>query len=133
MSQTQTTILCAYTRHTNGIHEYVLHSPTREGFDELLVHLDRVFGDSPADEQMRSLIDFRNGFPPLQYAFRQTQGFLKKYPNRTYGSKVAYLYTSSTLISMMKSFISLFRLNNSDNRFFRVAERETALAWLAEE
>jgi len=132
MTQTQTTALCIYTLHENGIHEYSLVTPTREGYDELLTHLDRVFRDSPADEHLRSLIDFSSGFPPLQYAFQRTQVLLKKYPNRTKGSKVAYLYTSSTLISMVRSFISLFRLNNSDNRFFNVAEREKAMAWLAE-
>jgi hypothetical protein len=132
MSQTQTASLCLYNRHTNGIHEYVLVKPTREGFDDLLLQLDRVFQDSPTDEQLRSLMDFSSGFPPLQYSFQRTQVFLKKYPNRTNGSKVAYLYTSNTLISMMKSFISLFRLSNSDNRFFSADERDAALRWLAE-
>ncbi len=133
MSKIQTSTLCTYTRYANGIHEYVLANGSREAYDDFLIHLDRVFRDAPADEGLRSLIDFSNGFPPLQYAFQRTQVLLKKYPNRTSGSKVAYLYTSSTLISVMKSFISLFRLSNSDNRFFSIEERDEALRWLAEE
>jgi hypothetical protein len=33
---------------------------------------------------------------------------------------------------MVRTFISLFRLSNTDNRFFSLTERDKALAWLAE-
>ena len=130
MSQINQTVYCTYTHLANGIHEYVLADSSRAAYDEFLVHLDQVFREAPADEILRSLVDFRHGLPPLQYAFQRTQALLKKYPKRTDFSRVAYLHMPGAVITLVQTFISLFRLKQSSNRFFTSGQREEAIAWL---
>jgi hypothetical protein len=133
MQEQKVASLCTCTHHANGIHEYVLADSSRQAYDDFLVYLEMMFHDSPPDEYLHSLVDFSNGLPPLQYAFRRTAELLKRYQGRTNDSRVAYLYKPGAVISLVQSFISLFRLNRAAGRFFTADQRDEAITWLLEE
>lgn len=116
-----------YIRHADcDVHEFVFHQANRLAVDEFLVVLDPILSQAPNDRPLRVLVDLRpDGLPPINYVFPRLKAFFQK--RYVFGFRVVYLYDSSTLLSMIQSFLNLLR-QKTERRF--MTDREAALAWL---
>lgn len=130
---------CVRVSHANGIEELILKEVSHHAVDAWLKHLgDIMLSPVEGTKTVRVMTDSTIGMMPLQYASRrgrewmQTQARL--HPNAAVvHSRVVFLYDRGFLISLVGNLIRLLLRGSQapyDLRFFEVARRTEAEAWL---
>jgi hypothetical protein len=122
---------CTYHLHENGIHEMVLMEPTRQGVDQLVDHLDRLYSMTPPDQLLREVIYFCGNLPPISYAMQRARQHVAMHPKLP-RIRAAILYDNSLFISMFKPLANLLfsRVNNLNFRYYTSSEYTKAIEWL---
>jgi hypothetical protein len=126
---------CEQTRLANGITHLRLIDNSLQAADALLDYLDRyieALEPYQAHEPLILLIEVSPiGIPPLAYLSRCYQDLLKLHENKQFHARIAYLYGTNILLSIVISFFALIRnAKYVERRFFRRHERAQAEAWL---
>ena len=128
---------CHYKRLDNGLNEFVFMSNTRLAVDDFFAILENspmARGEKTPDV-VRMLVELREpGMPPVSYMMQRYREFIKAHKDRLPTVRTAYLYRTGFILSMVRSFLRLIALpKQSNRRFFPIAEREQAEAWLLEQ
>jgi hypothetical protein len=130
----QSTTRCRYVQRDDKIHQITFLATDRAAVADFIqfYHQALEWGRAHPDEIVRLLVDFRVGVTPLSYTLNEIMKYLKAYPPQVKGIRSAYLYESSTLMSVVKAFLNTLRLNAKRN--FLQGDREAeAVAWLLAE
>jgi hypothetical protein len=128
---------CHYKRLDNDLHEFVFMSNTRLAVDDFFSILENspmARGEANPDI-IRVLVELREpGMPPVSYMMQRYRDFIKVHKDHLPIVRTAYLYRTGFILSMVRSFLRLIALpKQSNRRFFPIAEREQAEAWLLEQ
>jgi hypothetical protein len=128
---------CHYRRRENGLNEFVFITNTRLAVDDFFAILESspmAQGEKVADV-IRMLVELREpGMPPVAYMMQRYREFIKVHKDHLPAIRTAYLYRTGFILSMVRSFMRLLTMpKQSNRRFFPIAEREQAEAWLLEE
>ena len=123
---------CTYELLENGIHKLVLHKATREGIDQLFVHMTYMNSITAPEETQLVIIDGRpGGIPPLQYTLRTARQFIKENPQPTV--RTAYLHSPNVMLSMIKILFNSLRSTSSKRTFLEGDKEKEAIEWLLED
>jgi hypothetical protein len=127
---------CHYRQLDNGIHEFVFLSNTPPAVDDYFSILETspFARGEKAPEVICVLIELRQtGMPPVTYMMLRYKDFVKRHRDRLPQVRIAYLYRPGFVLSLVQSFIDLISERKyAHRRFFPIAEREQAEAWLLE-
>jgi len=128
---------CHYRRLDNGIHEFAFLNNTRLAVDDFFSILENspmARGEANPDI-IRVLVELREpGTPPVSYMMQRYREFIKVHKDRLPVIRTAYLYRTGFILSMVRSFMRLIAMpKQSNRRFFPIAERAQAEAWLLEQ
>jgi hypothetical protein len=127
---------CQYRHLENGLHEFVFLTNTRLAVDEYFSILEshQLAPGEAIPDMLRLLIELRQpGMPPVAYMMQRYRDFIKSNKERMPKTRAVYLYRSGLMTSLARSFIGLISERKHGNRrFFPIAEREQAEAWLLE-
>ncbi|MBC7871324.1 MAG: hypothetical protein H7Y09_10845 [Chitinophagaceae bacterium] len=119
---------CMLTCLPNGIYVFTFVQPSRRSVDEWLAHLDWIFARTPSDQKVRYIMDYRGkGLPPISYGVQRSRQWLRENPYHNL-ARVAFLYKSGALISMLDSMIRYLNANRVTLRFFQ--QEDEAVDWL---
>lgn len=120
---------CQYRYYLNNrIHKFTFVHADEQAVDEFFVHLERAMAEHAGDEPMLMLTDLRpDGIPPFNYTLQTARRFFQSHPDRP-ALRAAYVYERSALITIIRRFFGLLRLN-SERRFFEGDELE-AIEWV---
>jgi hypothetical protein len=128
---------CHYKRLENGIHVFVFRSNTRFAVDDYLTILETspLTRGEVVLEKASVLIQLASsGMPPVAYMMLRSRDFLKSHKDRIPAIRIVYLYSPGFVLPLVHAFIDLFsERKRATRRFFPIAEREQAEAWLLEE
>lgn len=108
---------CIWTTLPNGIHVFTMTESTKRTTDEWLAHLNIIFTDKSAHDEVRYIMDYRQAMPPLAYGFQRSREWLAKNPDMG-NVKVAFIHKSSSMIHILNSFLQLLRAQKVTTRFF---------------
>lgn len=118
------------TRLENGIYQFVFKEATTRAVDEWLTHAEWVIQNTPPGETILTLYDnTQAGMLPMNYGLQRSKEIMRKYPNRP-PSRVAFLFPSGFIISLVEAFVGILRSRKDAVRFFQADRREEAIAWL---
>jgi len=128
--QTQTIAAtdCILTSLPNSIYVFTFLKPSRCAVDEWLAHLDMIFASTPPDKKVRYIMDYRgSGIPPITYGAQRSRQWLRENAHHNL-VRVAFLYQSGALISMLDSMIRYLNASRVTLRFFQ--QEDDAINWL---
>lgn len=128
---------CQQTQLANGIIHLRLIDSSLQAADELLDFFDRhiaALEPHQAHTPILLLIEFSPiGTPPLAYLSRCYQDLLKLHETKQFHARIAYLYGSNILLTVVNAIFRVIRnAKYVERRFFRPHERAQAEAWLLE-
>jgi hypothetical protein len=128
---------CQQTQLANGITYLRLLDNSLQAADELLDFLDRhiaALEPHQAHPPVKLLIELSPiGIPPLAYLSRCYQDLLKLHATKQFHARIAYLYGSNVLLTIVAAIFRVIRnAKYVERRFFRLHERVQAEAWLLE-
>jgi hypothetical protein len=135
---TETIQYCEETRLANGITHLRLIDNSLQSCDAFLDFLDQYISalePHQAHPPLLLIVEVSPvGTPPLAYISRCYQDLLKLHATKQFHARIAYLYGSNMVISLVLSFFALIRnAKYVKRRFFRPHERAQAEAWVLEE
>lgn len=124
---------CDYVGREDGIHEFIVHKPTRNAIDIQSDALLNILMNSDPDQPLFILTDLReSGVPPLRYATGKTkevmQTYFAQYGDTVRLTYVAYIVSSNSLLHTFKFFLDQLARGKVRMRFFD--NREDAETWL---
>lgn len=125
-----------YKRLSNGIFEFTLLNNSRAAADEFFDVVDKFHAAIAAkqltDSQTCWLIELRQaGMPNVAYMANRYRANIAKYDHELPPARVAYVYTSGFVFSMVNALISLAPKSYVfQQRFFHREERQDAEIWL---
>jgi hypothetical protein len=125
-----------YKRMDNGIFEFVFLNNSRAAADEFFEVIGRFHAAVAAgqlhEKQTAFLIELRQpGMPNVAYMTNRYRSNMTLYQHELPPARVAYVYTSGFVFSMVSALLSLAaKQYDFQQRFFHVSEREEAEAWL---
>lgn len=126
-------VACEFSQHESGICEYTFHKSSRQAVNEFLAQNNKVIVNAEDDQTLLVLIDISpSGLPPLAYFLSRVREEMKQHPYRL-SSRVAILYKDSRLLGLMDNTVRLITNSKDKTRFFKLENRDQALAWLLEE
>lgn len=122
---------CVYTELTNGIHEFVYMTDSKDGVDAMIAQIEALFETHSLDDTLRFIIDFHKPQkPPTLYAFQQGVMLFQRHPQHPY-MRTAYIHRRGFVVSTVKMYTSILRQDTKNERhFFLDNEREAAIDWL---
>lgn len=126
-----TTTRCIYSRLENGVHELIFTEASREAVDELLLHMDEIYGMTGAKDIVRVLVDHRNvGMEPVTYMFQKMREWNASHRVYFY-SRAAILIDETFLVWLVDSLLkTVLRTAAVEIRYFASSERDAAINWL---
>ena len=125
-----------YKRLDNGIFEFVLLNNSRAAADDFFDVIARFHAAVAAkqvhDTQTAFLIELRQaGMPNVAYMTNRYRANMALYQQQLPPARVAYVYTSGFVFSMVSALLSLAaKQYEFQQRFFHVSDREAAEEWL---
>lgn len=125
-----------YKRLDNGIFEFVLLNNSRaaaDDFFEVIARFHKAFAAGQIHETKTAfLIELRQGgMPPVAYMTNRYRANQALYQQNLPPARVAYVYTSGFVISMVSALLSLAsRQYDFQQRFFHISDRQAAEDWL---
>jgi hypothetical protein len=128
---------CQETQLVNGIIHLRLIDNSLHAADELLDFFDRhiaALEPHQAHPPLLLLIELSLiGIPPMAYLSRCYQDLLKIHETKQFHARIAYLYGSNVLLTVVNAiFRVILNAQYVERRFFRPHERAQAEAWLLE-
>lgn len=128
---------CEQTQLESGIIYLRLLDNSLHAVNALLDFLDRhiaALESDHASEPLLLIIEVSPiGAPPLSYASRCYQDLLKRHATKKFHARIACLFGSNVLMSILNSIFRVIRNARSvERRFFHLHERAQAEAWLLE-
>jgi hypothetical protein len=127
---------CHYRQLENGIHAFVFLSNTRHAVDDyfLILETSPLARGEEISDVILVMIELRHtGMPPVTYMMLRYRDFVKTHRARLPKVRIVYLYRPGFVISLVQSFIELISERKyAHRRFFPIAEKEQAEAWLLE-
>ena len=128
---------CQQTDLANSITHLRMIDNSFWAADDLLDYLDcHIAALEPYQAQVPLLLLIELsplGVPPLGYLSRCYQALLKLHSTKQFHARIAYLYSSSVVISLVASFFAVIRnAKYVERRFFLGHERAQAEIWLLE-
>lgn len=129
---------CEQTRLANGITHLRLFDNSLQSCDAFLDFFDQYLETlDPQRPQppLLLLVEFSPvGVPALAYLSRCYQDLLKLHAPKQLHARIAYLYGSNVMLSVVLAFFAVIRnAKYVKRRFFRPHEYTQAEAWLLEE
>ncbi|MGB7338642.1 MAG: hypothetical protein WBC91_07105 [Phototrophicaceae bacterium] len=125
----QTELSCLHQHYlTNHIHKLIIKNKSKAAVDDALMHMKNILDGHPNDEQLKLLIDAREGVPPLQYFFselRRLYGTYSELPE----IRAVYIYEESVVLSVLQMFFNALRMKAS-RRFIKGGTELEAQEWL---
>lgn len=125
-----------YKRLDNGIFEFVLLNNSRAAADDFFEVITK-FHESVEAGQFKEprtafLIELRQaGMPPVAYMSNRYRANAALYQQKLPPARVAYVYTSGFVFSMVSALLSLAPQGYEfQQQFFPISERAEAEAWL---
>lgn len=125
-----------YKRLDNGILEFVLLNNSRAAADDFFDTMERYHQSLAAgqiqDTQLAFLIELRQpGMPNVAYMSSRYRSNMTRYQHEPPPARVAYLYTSGFVFSMVSALLSVAaKQYDFQQRFFHTSERPEAEEWL---
>jgi hypothetical protein len=124
---------CRLISHSNGIHELILLSGTKEGVDCYMAKIGALFHAMPTDQTLRYMLNgLESPLPPIQYFVNESNRFERE--NKYIGSgRLAILYRRDffwTVASRIVTMLNVFYRGRLKLMLFEGADRDTAIAWL---
>jgi hypothetical protein len=125
-----------YKLMDNGIFEFVFLNNSRAAADEFFDAMERyhqaVAAGQIHEKQLSFLIELRQpGMPNVAYMSHRYRANMTRYHHEPPPARVAYIYTSGFVFSMVSALLALAaKQYDFQQRFFHVSEREEAEAWL---
>jgi hypothetical protein len=128
---------CEQTQLENGIVHLRLIDSSLHAADGLLDFLDHYIAALEPHQTNTPLILLIElspvGMPPLAYVSRCYQDLLKLHATKQFHARIAYLYGSNVLITIVNSIFRVIKnAKYVERRFFHLYERGQAEAWLLE-
>jgi len=122
---------CSYQYSLNShIHKFTFEVADEKAVDDFFVALKQAIEEHNSDEPLKMHVDLRpNGIPPFAYTLATARDFFSN--NDTVPMRAAYVYESSTFLSIIKNFFSLLRLKNQ-RKFFQNPDEHDVMNWLLE-
>jgi hypothetical protein len=136
MNFTVTTPNFQYKRLDNGIFEFVLLNNSRAAADDFFDVMERFHQAVEAKQVQETytafLIELRQaGMPNVAYMSSRYRVNMTRYHHEPPPARVAYVYTSGFVFSMVSALLSLAaKQYDFQQRFFPITEREAAEEWL---
>jgi hypothetical protein len=125
-----------YKRLDNGIFEFVLLNNSRaaaDDFFDVIARFHQAVGAGQVHEMRTAfLIELRQaGMPNVAYMTNRYRSNMALYQHELPPARVAYVYTSGFVFSMVSALLSLAaKQYDFQQRFFHTSERQTAEDWL---
>lgn len=125
-----------YKRLDNGIFEFVLLNNSRAAADDFFDVMERYHKALEAkqvhDTHTAFLIELRQGgMPNVAYMSNRYRSNMTRYDHKPPPARVAYVFTSGFVFSMVSALLSLAaKQYEFQQRFFPISERQTAEEWL---
>lgn len=120
---------CVHRILDGKINEFILTETSRRALDDLFAIIENIqreaARDNLADHYNPSFIDSSVGLQPLNYAFKRMQPLMAQYPTMR-RARVAILVPPNPLLTTA----SMIMRTVTFLRFYKLNEREQALAWL---
>lgn len=121
-----------YRRLDNGIHLFTFKKSSRAAIDSWISMSETLIKEAPPDGVVTVLYDLStSGMLPLSYGTQRLAALTKSYPKRA-RTRGAFVIPPSFLSSLITAFSRLLHLDREEMRFFPVAKRDEAVAWLLE-
>jgi hypothetical protein len=125
---------CRYRQLENGIHTFVFLSSTRHAVDDYFSILETsplAQGEVVLEKAYVLIQLHSSGMPPVPYMMLRSRDFFKSHKDRLPTIRIVYLYPPGFVLPLVQAFIDLFSEGKrTTRRFFPIAEREQAEAWL---
>lgn len=125
-----------YKRLDNGILEFVLLNNSRAAADDFFDAMERYHQVLAAGQiqetQLAFLIELRQaGMPNVAYMSHRYRINMMRYQHEPPPARVAYLYTSGFVFSMVSALLAVAaKQYDFQQRFFHTSERPEAEEWL---
>ncbi|MCC7208210.1 MAG: STAS/SEC14 domain-containing protein [Anaerolineae bacterium] len=116
----------------NGIHLHIFKKSTRAAIDSWISMAETLINETTPNDTVCVLYDLSaSGMLPLSYGTQRLSELTKKYPKRS-KTRGAFVIPPSFLSSLIVAFSRLLHLDREEMRFFPIARRDEAVAWLLE-
>jgi hypothetical protein len=121
---------CGYRVLHERIHYFSINKANRQGVEAFLTLFSDVLARTNPDELLLLLVDLRpDGMPPFADMFTALRHTFGPHAHSRRYLRVAFMYKSSAIISVMTIFLNALRLDVA-RRFFKDGQEEAAIAWL---
>jgi hypothetical protein len=129
-TETEQRSFCEYQLLHNRIHCFIINKANRQGVDAFLELFSELLARRSADEFLLLLFDLRpDGMPPIADMFTALRRTFGPHAHSRRHMRVAFLYRSGAIVSVLTIFLNALRLDVS-RRYFMDGQEETAIAWL---
>jgi hypothetical protein len=130
--------LVRYTRHPNGIHEFVFLEATKAAVDHFFVLIEAMMAQNYAEgltakDTVPVLVDFRTaGMPSMNYLFQRGKIMRANHDaSRRPLARVATLFKPSFVLTFAQTFGNvLMNASRDKTRLFADETPDKAIAWL---